>query len=405
MTEKNIFSDFKVLDLSTSVVGPAAARLFADYGATVIKVESMTHPEALRTSPPYPTGRKGVNLSGYYSQFNAGKLSLSLNLNLPKARSLLIKLVEWADVVIESFTTGIMERWELTYEHLKVVKPSIIMVSTNMLGQVGPYRGFRGYGQHGAALAGWDTTLGYPDKEPVLAFGAYTDYIACRYVAIAIMAALDYRRRTGRGQYIDLSQVESSIDFLAPLVLQYSANGKMLEPMANRDPQAAPHGAYRCRGEDNWCVIAATNDEQWRALCRVLQRPQWIEDPKFSTLADRKKNEDELDEMVEQWTVDRLAEDIVEIMQKNGVPAAVVQSAKELVSDPQLAHRNHFQRLQHPEMGLHNYETFGFRLSEVQGGPQGHAPCLGEHTDYVCNEILKLLDEEFVELLTEGVLE
>ena len=198
MTNKNVFSDLKVLDLSTSVVGPGATRLFADYGATVIKVESMTHPEALRTSPPYPGGKSGVNRSGYYSHYNAGKLSLSLNLNLPRARELLIKLVEWSDVVVESFTTGIMQKWELTYEHLKGIKPSIIMVSTNMLGQAGPYCRFRGYGQHGAALAGWDTTLGYPDDEPVLAFGAYTDYIACRYVATGILAALEYRRRTGR---------------------------------------------------------------------------------------------------------------------------------------------------------------------------------------------------------------
>lgn len=405
MTEKNIFSHLKVLDLSTSVVGPGATRLFADYGATVVKVESMTHPEALRTSPPYPKGKSGVNLSGYYSQFNAGKLSIALNLNLPKARGVVLKLVEWADVVVESFTTGIMERWELTYEHLKAVKPSIVMVSTNMLGQVGPYRSFRGYGQHGAALAGWDTTLGYPDKEPVLAFGAYTDYIACRFVAIAIMAALDYRRRTGRGQYIDISQVESSIDFLTPLILQYSAGGKMMEPEANRNPHAAPHGAYRCNGEDSWCAIAATNEEQWRAFCRVLDRPDLIDASRFSTLTERKKNEDELDELVEKWTALRPAEEIVAKMQKNGVPAAVVQSAKELVSDPQLAHRNHFQRRQHPEMGLHNYETFGFRLSDAQGGPQGPAPCLGEHTDYVCSEILKLSDEEFVELLSEGVLE
>ncbi len=405
MPGKNIFSELKVLDLSTSVVGPGAARLFADYGATVVKVESMTHPEALRTSPPYPTGKRGVNLSGYYSHFNAGKLSLSLNLNLPRARELILRLVKWADVVVESFTTGIMERWELTYERLREIKPAIIMVSTNMLGQAGPFNSFRGYGQHGAALAGWDTTLGYPDHEPVLAFGAYTDYIASRYVAIAILAALDFRRRTGQGQYMDISQVESSIDFMTPLILQYGASGQMMKPDANRDPSAAPHGAYKCRGEDSWCAIAVASEEQWRAFCRALAKPDWVDDPRFASLEDRKKNEDALDQSVEQWTLNCSAEEVVRLLQKEGVPAGVVQSARELVSDPQLTHRGHFQRRPHPEMGLHNYETFGFRLSEVQGGPQGPAPCLGEHTNYVCTEILKLSDEEFVELLSEGVLE
>lgn len=405
MTNKNVFSDLKVLDLSTSVVGPGATRLFADYGATVIKVESMTHPEALRTSPPYPGGKSGVNRSGYYSHYNAGKLSLSLNLNLPRARELLIKLVEWSDVVVESFTTGIMQKWELTYEHLKGIKPSIIMVSTNMLGQAGPYCRFRGYGQHGAALAGWDTTLGYPDDEPVLAFGAYTDYIACRYVAIGILAALEYRRRTGRGQYIDISQVECSIDFMAPLILNYSASVELIKPIANRDPHAAPHGTYRCRGEDSWCVIAVTNDEEWRVFCQVLDQPDWIDDPRFALLQERKSNEDELDNLVGQWTINHEAEEIVQWMQASGVPAGVVQSSKDLNSDPQLAHRGHFKRLKHPEMGMHNYETFGFRLSKTPGGPQGPAPCLGEHTNYVCSQILSLSDEELVELLNEGVLE
>jgi benzylsuccinate CoA-transferase BbsF subunit len=224
-------------------------------------------------------------------------------------------------------------------------------------------------------------------------------------VAIGILAALEYRRRTGRGQYIDISQVECSIDFMAPLILNYSASAELIKPIANRDPHAAPHGAYRCRGEDSWCVIAVTNDEEWRVFCQVLDQPDWIDDPRFALLQERKSNEDQLDNLVGQWTINHEAEEIVQWMQAKGVPAGVVQSSKDLNSDPQLAHRGHFKRLKHPEMGMHNYETFGFRLSTTPGGPQGPAPCLGEHTNYVCSQILNLSDEELVELLNEGVLE
>ena len=405
MNQSPIFEDLKVADFSSSVVGPGAARLLSDYGATVVRVESRTHVDAVRVAPPYMGNKPGINRSGFFNNFNAGKYSLSLNLRIPKAVEIAKKLVGWADVVIETFRPGIMKRWGLDYEELVKVKPDIIMVSSTMLGQTGPYNAFRGFGQHGAALAGWGTALAYSEGEAVAPFSAYTDYIGVRYVAVAIIAALEYRRRTGKGQYIDNSQVECSVDFLAQGVLDYQANDRLPQRQGNRDPYCAPHGAYQCKGEDNWCVIAVSTDEEWQRFCGVLDNPAWTDDSKFKTLADRKENEDELDSLVESWTTNHTAEAIVDIMQSNGIAAAIVANAKDLAENPQLAHRQHYKDLEHSEIGPHSYENFAFRLSETPGRPRTAAPCLGEHNAEVCTEILGLSDEEFVTLLTEGVLE
>jgi len=405
MTGSPIFEDLKVADFSSSVVGPGAARLLADYGATVVRVESRTHVDAVRVAPPYMGGKPGINRSGFFNNFNAGKYSLSLNLRIPKAVEIAKRLVEWSDVVIETFRPGIMKRWGLDYEELVKIKPDIIMISSTMLGQTGPYNAFRGFGQHGAALAGWGTTLAYTEGEAVAPFSAYTDYIGVRYVAVAIIAALEYRRRTGKGQYIDNSQVECSVDFLAQGILDYQTNHRLPQRLGNRDPYCAPHGAYRCKGEDRWCAIAVTTEEEWRKFCGIIGNPPWTDDLRFKTLRDRKDNEDELDGLVENWTVNHTPEEIVEMMQNGGIASAVVTNAKDLADNPQLAHRKHYKVLEHSEIGPHSYENFAFRLSETPAAPCKAAPCLGEHNAYVCTEILGLSDEEFVDLLTEGVLE
>ena len=400
-----IFEDVKIADFSTSVVGPAAARVLADYGATVVKIESQTHVDALRVTAPYMGKKPGVNRSGFFNNFNAGKYSLCLNLRMPKALEIAKRLAQWADVVIETFRPGIMKRWGLDYETLVKIKPDLIMVSSTMLGQSGPDKAYRGFGQHGAAIAGWGSTLAYPDDEAVVPFSAYTDYIGARYIAIAVIAALEYRRRTGKGQYIDNSQVEGSIDFLTQGVLDYSANQRLPQRLENRDPSFAPHGAYRCQGQDRWCVIAVATDQEWDRFCRVIGNPSWTAEPKFKTLPDRKKNEDELDRRVQSWTAKRTPERVVERLQGAGIAAALVANSKDLAQDPQLAHRKHYVDLEHSEFGLHGYENFAFRLSKTPGAPRAAAPCLGEHSAYVCTEILRFSDEEFVQLLTEGVLE
>ena len=180
MEGSSVFEDLKVADFSTSVVGPSAARLLGDYGATVVKIESQTHTDALRVTAPYMGRKAGINRSGYFNNFNAGKYSLSLNMRVPKALEIAKKLVQWADVVVETFRPGVMRGWGLHYEELLKIKPDVIMISSSMSGQSGPYRDYRGFGQHGAALAGWGTTVAYPDDDAVVPFAAYTDYIGTR---------------------------------------------------------------------------------------------------------------------------------------------------------------------------------------------------------------------------------
>jgi benzylsuccinate CoA-transferase BbsF subunit len=256
-----------------------------------------------------------------------------------------------------------------------------------------------------SAMAGWYELTGWPEGEPVGPYSAYTDWVDWNYLLISILAALDYRDRTGKGQYIDQSQYESGLNFLAPAVLDYQANKRIAGRMGNRDPYAAPHGAYRCLGKDRWCVIAVTNHDEWLAFCEVIGKPNWTQDSRFATLTTRKENEDELDRLVEEWTIGHHPEDVMNRMQGKGVAAAVVQNAEDLFKDPQLKHRNNFVVLDHAEIGPHSVGSAVFRLSQCPNTPRSPAPLLGEHNEYVLKEILGMSDNDIADLESEGVLE
>ncbi len=405
MEKKHALAGIKIVDFTTTAVGPSAVRFMADHGAEVIRIESSTHPCILRTAPPYKDGIPGINRSGYFAYYNAGKYSMALNLKKPGGIETARKVIRWADVVVESFTPGVMKRWGLDYETLKQIQPDIIMVSTTQLGQWGPHCQFRGYGNQGAGVGGWGPTTGWPDRAPVSPFSAYTDFVAHRYVLIAILSALAYRRKTGKGQYIDNSQAECALEFMAPSILDYTVNGRLMVPQGNRDPYAAPHGAYRCYGEDKWCVIAITDDDKWKAFAGTIGNPSWTEDDRFSSLAGRKENEDELDRLVEAWTVNHSPESVTAELQKAKVPAGTVQTAEDLFCDPQFKYRGQFKVLNHPEIGPHAYGSPGFRLSKTPGGPQRPAPCMGEHNEYICTRILGMSDTEFLEIMEAGAFE
>jgi len=400
-----VFEGVKFLDFSWVVVGPSAVRYFADHGAEVVRVESTSNMDVLRLSPPFKDGEPGVDRSGYFANYNCNKYGVTINLRDPRGAELARRLVKWADVVVESFTPGVMKRFGLDYEELKKVKPDIIMASTCQLGQYGPLASFRGFGVQAASLAGFWSITGYPGGSPTGLYGAYCDMIAHRYLIIAILMALEYRHHTGRGQYIDHSQTEAGIHFLAPALLDYAVNGRICKPEGNRNPLAAPHNAYRCRGDDSWCVIAVFTDEEWQAFIKAIGQPDWTKDPRFATLPKRKANEEELDKLVEQWTINRTAEEVMYRLQKAGVPAGIVEKAQDLHQDPQLKHRKHFWTLEHPVIGQHTYDAPAFKLSKTPAEPRTPAPCLGERNELVCRQILGLSDEEIAQLITDGVLE
>jgi benzylsuccinate CoA-transferase BbsF subunit len=393
----------KIADFTWFVAGPFCVRYLADYGAQVIKVETGKRVDGVRTLPPYKDNVPGLNRSGYFHNFNSNKLGITLNLDHPKGQELAGKLVQWADIVAESFTPGVMEGFSLDYSSLRKVKPEIIMISLSSRGQTGPHSRLPAVGMHLAALSGFINITGWPDRGPSLLYGAYTDSIAGRFGACSLLAALEYKRRTGKGQYIDLSQYEAGIQFMIPALLSCSAHGRSPGRSGNRHPSAVPHGAYRCRGEDRWCAIAVFNDEQWKSLCRVIGDAELTEDPRFVTAEARRQNEDELDRLVERWTVNYSPREVMDRLQEAAVSAGVVETAEDLHSDPQLKARNHFRMLDHQEIGESTYDSFGSTLSRTPAELNRAAPVLGQDNYRVYTEILDLSDSEFVDLMNQGV--
>jgi len=402
---KYIFDGVKVVDFGWVGVGPASAAALAGHGATVVRIESSLRPETLRLAGPFKDGIPGINRSVFFTGANASKYGITLNLNHPKALDVAKRLVRWADVVTSGYTPGVMERWGLSYEEIRQVKPDVIMLSTCMQGQTGPHKLYRGYGLQMGALSGFYYVTGWPDREPTLIYGAYTDLINLRYTGFLLMAALDYRRRTGKGQYIDQSQFEGSLQFFAPPLLDCATNNRITERMGNRDPNAAPHGAYRCRGEDRWCVIAVFNDQEWHSFSKVIGNPSWTRDPMFATLSARKENEDFLDSLVTEWSQGYTAEQVMTMMQAEGVAAGAVQTAEDVHNDPQLKQRSYFVSLNHSEMGPHLYGSGSYKLSKTPGVRHMAAPCIGEHNEYVYKELLEMSDDEIADLMAEGVLD
>jgi len=395
----------KILDFSWVLAAPLCTKQLAMHGATVIKVESSHHPDILRQLGPMAGNIKGVNRSGAFSVYNNDKLSIALNLNKPQAMEVLRKLISWCDIVVENFSPGNMEKRGLGWEELKKINARIIMLRVSLNGQTGPRARQPGFGGVFQAKIGFTELTGWPDREPVLIPIALTDQIVPWYLTIIAIAALEFRDRTGRGLYMDIGQYESGLNFLMPAALDYTINGRIWTRAGNRLPYACPHGVYRCQGNERWVAIAVFSDSQWQGFVKAIGQPPWTTSPKFNTFLARKKNEDELDRLIEMWTMNHTAEDVMRTMQKSGVPAGAVENNQDLNEDPQLSHRNHFMRLQHPEMGLCTYDSSSFRLSKTPAEPKHPAPCLGEHTDYVCTEILGMPDEEFLEFMAEGVFE
>lgn len=403
----DILEGIKVADFTWVVVGPTLGRYLADHGALVIHVESSTRPDTLRIAPPYRDDRPGIDRSGSYANYNCNKLGISLNLNHPEGPGLAKRLAQWADILLESFTPGSMEKWGLGYESLRQVNPSLIMLSTSSQGQTGPHSRHASYGTVLVSLAGVTNLTGWPDRGPAQPYGAYTDVIAPRFGAAALLAALNHRRKTGEGCCLDLSQFESAVQFISPALLEYAANKRDMTRAGNRCEYTAPHGAYPCLGEDRWCAISVFNDEQWEAFCRVLSRFQliWHKERRFSTLLERKENEEELDELISQWTGKHRVEEIVSMLQAEGVPAGLVENARDIHEDPQLLHREHFWWFEHPELGRHSCDGIAFKLSLSPARPRLPAPLLGQHNEYVFKEILGMTEEEYVQLLLDGALE
>jgi crotonobetainyl-CoA:carnitine CoA-transferase CaiB-like acyl-CoA transferase len=395
----------KVLDFMWAIAGPGSTRMLADYGAKVVRVETSHRFDACRTVGPFQNGRPGAESSGLFYNMNAGKHPFSVDLSKPEGREVILDLVRWADVVAESFSPKAMQAWGFDYESLRKVKPNLIMLSTCLMGQTGPMAKFAGFGNLAAAIVGFTNLAGWPDRPPAGPFGAYTDYIAPWFNAAAILAALEYRDRTGQGQLIDLSQGEASLHFLAPALLDTRLNQRKQERNANHDLNYAPHGVYPTTGTDCWIAIAVTSDDQWRGLCGVMKRTDLLTDTQFTTRAARLTHQNELDDIIAAWTKDQEKFALEAALQIAGVPATAVRTMKELAADPQLVHRQHFVELDHPKFGKTTVEGSRFRLSRTPARIEGMAPTLGRDNQYVLETLLGYSEERITEIVASGALE
>ena len=412
-TKQQPLSGIKVADFSWFGAGPICAENLASFGATVVRVESEAHLDGLRGVMPFATGKTGYNVSGYFNAYNAGKLDLTLNLNTDLGKAMARKLIAWADIFITNQTSRMIERWGFSYDEIVAINPTIIAAYQPMQGFDGPHKHFFGFGSVLSAITGFNHLSGFPNRKPIGLGTNYPDYVLNPgHTLVAILAALHHRHRTGKGQRIELAQIESSVAPLAPAIMEYTENDRVVTRHGNRIAQAAPHGAFRCKDnvfkdapEDRWIAFGVFDNSQWEGLVTAMGSPPWVSDPRFATLDARKQHEDELEAHISAWTHERVAEDLMVLLQSHDVPAGVVQNARDVLdADEHLKARGYYVYLDHPEAGRTAYDGPPFRLSKTPGVLRTPAPLLGEHNEYVCKEILGMNDDEIAEALVEQAL-
>jgi crotonobetainyl-CoA:carnitine CoA-transferase CaiB-like acyl-CoA transferase len=392
---QGILSRLRVLDFTWILAGPYATRILGDFGAEVIKVQSKKTAMGAES-----------NLTGYFNHWNRNKRSITLDMSYPEAKEIVLRLVKMSDLVIENFSPRVMSNWGLDYERLKEVKPDLIMLSMSAMGQEGPWKDFVAYGPTLQALSGLTYLTSFNKESPMGVGYAYADLITGLYAAFAVLAGLEYRDKTGQGQYIDLSEYESICSLMGPSLLNVSVNRKDILPQGNRseDIPAAPYGCYRCSGIDRWCVIAVFNETEWGKFCFLLGHPDWTKEERFSTLSRRKEHEAELNKLIEQWTVQYTPEEVVNFLQEGGISAGAVQNAEDLVNDPHLISRDYFVQLNHPVLGKTISDTSPIKLKEDSRVEWKAAPLLGEDNQYVYMELLGFTEDELSSYVRRGII-
>ena len=394
----------RVLDLSWVMVGPASARYLADMGADVIKVESSKRIDPVRTLGPFKDGKFGPERSISYHNLNAGKRCIAIDIRRAEGREIVLRLAEWADVVLESFTPGVLQTLHLEYADLKNRNQRVIMASTSLLGQTGPFaQGTSGVGTMGAAMSGATYQIGWPDREPAGPWGPWTDAVTPRFIVASILAALHRRSRSGEGCYIDVAQAEAGIQFMMPAYYEYAANGTIPERRATAGSPLQPaQGVYACSGEDRWIAIDASAPADWDALRELIGGN--LHDAKFDTIIGRLRNRAELDKALARWTRAQEAEAIEHRLQSAGVPSHVVSRSSDLARDTELLGAGHLNKIDDPVFGEAEIEGPRFSLDRTRLPPTRRGPRIGEHTKEVLADVLGMSQAEIAQLAESGVL-
>ena len=391
----------RVLDFTWIHAGPSATRILSDQGAEVIKVES-NNALSVIGGPASATAR-GL---GQRHNWNAGKLSISLNMKTPQGIDIAKRLVAVSDVVAENFSGRVMPSWGLDYDSIRPINPSIIMLSMSGFGRTGPWKDRVSYGQTLQAWSGFTQLTGFPDTDPSGPASAYSDATGGMAGAQAVLLALIHRSRTGRGQWLDVSQFESLSSLLETLVLDMSVNGSAAASTraGNRLPNGggAPHGAYRCQGDDRWVAITVFTDVEWAALVNAMGNPPWTADPRFANVDSRERNAHALDSFMESWTLQNTAEDVMHLLQAAGVAAGVVQTGEDLSQDPQLQERGFFRRVPDHQGEYRTIESAPYKMSRTPGRVDRGAPAFAADMTYVLRELLGMSDEEVEDCAIAG---
>lgn len=404
-------SGVRVVDLTWIVAGPTCTRMLADFGAEVIRVENQQTLDSIRFGRPHPKGFEPPDSSGMFNWLNRGKRSITLNARHPRGLELLKRLLAVSDVLVENYSSRVLENWGLGYEQQREAKEDIIYVSLSGFGHSGPRRDYGTWGPTAQALSGLTAMSGFAGGEPAGWGFSYLDHLAGFTAATAIAAALRHRGETGRGQWIDLSQVETGMAVTGPASLDFTANGRRYRetgnPPGNRSvwPKAAPHNTYRTAGDDKWIMITCLSHEQWAALCGVLGAAEWLDDERFATLPARLRNQDVLDGLIGERTAGQEGRKLMERLQAAGVPAGAVQNGVDLVAnDEQLAAREWTVAREHAVLGEHITDGLPVHFSRTPGTRERPGPLLGEANEYVYGELLGYSTEEITELMIDGAL-
>jgi crotonobetainyl-CoA:carnitine CoA-transferase CaiB-like acyl-CoA transferase len=402
--KKSVLGNLRVVDLSMGWAGPLVAMLLADFGAQIIKIESIRHLDWWRggvgQNPDDREYEKRANFNGV----NRNKLGTTLDLNDPRCMDTVRELIGISDVLVENFTPRVMRNWGLTYDRVREINPSIVMISMPGFGSAGPWRNYAGFGNTIESLSGVAALTGWPDGPPVLQSNAYGDPVSGLGGAIGVLMALAHRLRTGEGQHMEISHQEMVIHHIAPAMMDYIMNRRVHTRIGNRNPTMAPHGVYPCSGEDQWIAIAVNSDVEWQSLCGILGHPEIAKDPRFDNLCDRQDNHDDLDDLISSKTAQWDKVELAQRLQDVGIAASPVNDAAEALADPQVMARDSFVWIDRKYIGNHPYPNVTARLSKTPGEVYKATPTLGEDNEFVLSEVLGMNPDVLVELKRDGLI-
>ena len=397
-------SGYRVLDFGWVLAGAIPGMVLADMGAEVLKVETRQRMDYMRLGRPIVGDEPDPEQHPMFHNVNRGKLSISLNTTKPEAIELAKRLVPHCDIVIENFSPGVMDRLGLGYSVIFGIKPEVIMASISSNGQSGPLRDLRAYAPSIGALAGLDSTMGYEGERPLGLKHAYADIAGALHGVFAIVSALHQRKQTGRGQYIDLSMLRATVATMGAGLMEYEMTGRVMKPKGNHDPVMAPYGNYPCHGDDDWVSIVVRTEEEWQGLKEAMGNPDWCDAEEFASRYSRLENRRQLDVNLKDWTRERTAWDITELLQSHGVAAIPVMSAEDRLFNSHFQERGLYSDIEHPSLGAEPIYNLMWNLSQTPPSIRRHAPLMGEHNRQIFGGLLGISEEDISRLEQEQVL-